>query len=179
MFAILLVIHVLLAVVMVISILLQSGQGGGLSGAFGGGGGGGGGAGGSQSLFGGRGAATFLSKATAYLGAGFMVVSLVLAFAQAHRSGARQDHNIYQDQPPAAPVAPVFPGQAEPRTSGPGSELPGATGAEAPVPDGSGAGSAFPGASGTEASGAVPSPPGSDAVPVEAQPGSGSSPSGQ
>jgi preprotein translocase subunit SecG len=70
-----LVIHVLVALVMIVTVLLQSGKGGGLAGAFGGGGG-------SQAIFGGRGAATFLSKATTVLGTSFMVTSLVLAVLQ-------------------------------------------------------------------------------------------------
>jgi len=71
-FAVLVVIHLLISAALVIVILLQSGRGGGLAGAFGGGGG-------SQTIFGGRGAATFLSKSTAVLGAAFMVSAMTLA----------------------------------------------------------------------------------------------------
>ncbi len=93
MFILLLILHILVALLLVLSIMLQTGQAGGLSGAFGGGGGGGG----AQSLFGGRGASDFLSKATTYLGAGFIVLSFVLAFAQAHRGGATTGRNIIRD----------------------------------------------------------------------------------
>ena len=55
----------------VLAVLLQSGRGGGLAGAFGGGAG-------SQAIFGGRGAATFLSKATTVLGVLFMLGALAL-----------------------------------------------------------------------------------------------------
>ncbi|MCX5800575.1 MAG: preprotein translocase subunit SecG [Candidatus Eisenbacteria bacterium] len=72
MFAFLLVLHLLITAALVIVILLQSGKGGGLAGAFGGGGG-------SQTIFGGRGAATFLSRSTAVLGAAFMLTSMSLA----------------------------------------------------------------------------------------------------
>jgi len=71
-FAFLLTIHLLISAALVIVVLLQSGKGGGLAGAFGGGGG-------SQTIFGGRGAATFLSRSTAFLGAAFMISSLSLA----------------------------------------------------------------------------------------------------
>ena len=71
MFAVLLALHILICLVLVIAILIQSGRGGGLVSAFGTSGG--------NAIFGGRGAATFLSKATTILGAGFMVTSLLLA----------------------------------------------------------------------------------------------------
>jgi len=66
--------HILISFVLMLTILLQSGKGGGLAGAFGAAGGQAG-----QSLFGGRGAATFLSKATTVMGAAFMISSLLLA----------------------------------------------------------------------------------------------------
>jgi preprotein translocase subunit SecG len=66
-------IHVLVCVALMISILLQSSKGEGLAGAFGG-------SGITGAVFGGRGAATFLSKATAILGAAFFVISLGLTF---------------------------------------------------------------------------------------------------
>jgi len=118
MIEILLILHILVALFMVVAILLQSGQAGGLSGAFGGGG--------SQTLFGGRGAATFLSKATAYLGAAFLLLSLLLAFAQAHRSsGPRvEGRNVVREALPPAPQAPagsgVPAGEALPPVTSPG-----------------------------------------------------------
>ena len=111
MIALLIVIHIIVSILLVLAVLSQSGQAGGLSGAFGAGGGGGGG---SQSLFGGRGAASFLSKATAYLGSAFLVVSFVLAFAQAHRSTGSDGGNVIQDimnQAPPPATAPVTGGE--------------------------------------------------------------------
>ena len=102
MFTILLILHIIVAGLLVLSILLQSGQAGGLSGAFGGGGG-------SQTLFGGRGASTFLTKATAYLAAGFLVVSFLLAFVQTHRSTAQSvggRNIIRQELAPSQEAAP-------------------------------------------------------------------------
>ena len=72
MFAFFVVIHVLICIALVLTVLLQSGKGGGLAGAFGAGGT-------AQTLFGGRGAATFLSKATSWLAVAFMVMSILLA----------------------------------------------------------------------------------------------------
>jgi preprotein translocase subunit SecG len=89
-FTFLLILHILVAFALVMSILLQSSQGGGMSSAFGGSG--------NQTLFGGRGAATFLSRATTYLGAGFLALSFVLAIVQTHRSGrAAASRNIIQE----------------------------------------------------------------------------------
>src|SRR5512145_1200777 len=70
-FAFFVVIHILICIALVFVVLLQSGRGGGMAGVFGGGA--------AQTLFGGRGAATFLSKATAWLALAFMVMSILLA----------------------------------------------------------------------------------------------------
>ena len=70
----LLVLHIILSFVIVVVILLQSGQGGGMGAGFGGA------ASVGQEIFGGRGAATFLGKLTAFLGAAFMITSMALAW---------------------------------------------------------------------------------------------------
>ncbi len=69
----LLTIHVIASIALVVSILLQSGKGGGLAGTFGGSGVTGG-------IFGGRGAAPFLTKATTVCAVIFMVTSISLNF---------------------------------------------------------------------------------------------------
>jgi preprotein translocase subunit SecG len=123
MFTLLIIIHVVVSIVLIISILLQSGQAGGLSGAFGGGGG-------NQTLFGGRGAATFLTKATTYLGAAFMAVSFLLAMVQAHRGQpASEGRNLIQDAMQPAASAPAEPGVGE--TPAGSQEIPVGTGSEA------------------------------------------------
>jgi len=81
-FALMVVFHTLVCILLVIVVLMQSSKGEGLAGAFGGGGGGLTGA-----VFGGRGAASFLSKATAVLAIVFMVNCGVLAFMSSHRAG--------------------------------------------------------------------------------------------
>ncbi len=68
----LLVIHLIIAVTIVVLVLLQQGKGADMGAAFGGGS--------SQSLFGARGSANFLSRATSILVATFFTTSLVLAF---------------------------------------------------------------------------------------------------
>ena len=73
MYGLMIVIYLFICVALVISILLQSAKGEGLAGAFGG-------SSLTGTVFGGRGAATFLSKATAYLGTAFMVFAIVLTF---------------------------------------------------------------------------------------------------
>ena len=67
------VLYVVVCVSLIITVLLQSSKGEGLAGAFGGGGL-------SGAVFGGRGAASFLSRATTVLAVLFMVFAVVLSF---------------------------------------------------------------------------------------------------
>jgi len=76
-FPALLLVHILICVALIIVVLLQSAKGEGLAGAFGGGGGL------SGAVFGGRGAASFLSKATTVLAILFMVSCLSLSLLSA------------------------------------------------------------------------------------------------
>ncbi len=71
MVSILTLIHVINCVLLIVAVLLQSSKGGGLAGAFGGGGT-------TQAVFGGRGAGSFLSRATTALAVVFMLTSLTL-----------------------------------------------------------------------------------------------------
>jgi preprotein translocase subunit SecG len=75
-------VHVIACISLMVTILLQSGKGGGLAGAFGGGS--------SQTLFGGRGAATFLSRASTVLAVIFFVTSLTLGLAASRGAAPRQ-----------------------------------------------------------------------------------------
>ena len=83
MFSVFVTAHLITCVLLIIVVLMQSSKGGGLPGALGGGGG--------QTLFGGREAATFLSKATTYLAVIFMITSLSLAFLSAGRGGREHE----------------------------------------------------------------------------------------
>ncbi len=64
------VIHIIVCFILIVAVLLQSGKAADLAGAFGGGG--------SQTVFGPRGAATILSKATTISAIVFMLTSLAL-----------------------------------------------------------------------------------------------------
>ena len=64
-------IHVLVCLILVLVVLLQSGKGADLAGAFGGGG--------TQTAFGSRGPASFLSKATTVAAVVFMLTSIALS----------------------------------------------------------------------------------------------------
>ena len=74
--------HIVVCICLMASILLQSGKGGGLAGTFG--------AGSSQTLFGGRGAATFLSRATTTLAVIFFVTSLTLGLQASRAAGGKR-----------------------------------------------------------------------------------------
>jgi preprotein translocase subunit SecG len=98
----LLVIHVLAAVAIVGLVLLQQGKGADMGAAFGGGGA-------SQTLFGARGSATFLSRATGILAAIFFATSLALAVVYSHQSQERTRSITEQAPLPAAPPVPAAP----------------------------------------------------------------------
>jgi preprotein translocase subunit SecG len=96
--AVLVALHVLVCVVLVIVIMLQSGNAADLAGAFGGSG--------SQTAFGPRGAATFLSRATTWCAIVFMATSLALSFKRATPS-TNTGSILEQTQPAGAPPAPA------------------------------------------------------------------------
>src|SRR6266511_5744593 len=87
MFAFLVVIHLLVSLCLMAAILMQSGRGGGLAGVFGE-------SSATQAMFGGRGAATFLTRATAILGGTFFVTSMLLALLTT--SGERTRQSLIQ-----------------------------------------------------------------------------------
>ena len=72
-------IHLLVSIGLVLAVLMQSGKGGGLAGTFGGSA--------TQAVFGGRGAATFLSKATTGLAIAFFVSSMILGVLSSKKTG--------------------------------------------------------------------------------------------
>jgi len=116
----LIVIHVLICLSLIIVVLLQSSKGEGLAGAFGGGGL-------TGAVFGGRGAATFLSKATSILAVCFMASSIVLTFMSFGVTGPGES-GVIQDlrsgpteaAPPPSSVPGETPEQAAPATGGAG-----------------------------------------------------------
>jgi preprotein translocase subunit SecG len=94
--------HVMVCFVLIIVIMLQSGNAADLAGAFGGAG--------SQTAFGPRGAATFLSRATTWCAIVFMLTSLTLSVKRAP-AGASSGSLLEQTQKsgtaPAQPAAPA------------------------------------------------------------------------
>ena len=109
----LLIVHVIVCIVLMGSILLQAGKGGGLAGgAFGGVGGGG-------AVFGGTGAATFLTKVTTYVAIVFFLTCIGLWHSS--RSGDTLPKTAAERMleeggpvPLSSPVAPV----GEPQPAG-------------------------------------------------------------
>jgi preprotein translocase subunit SecG len=99
---ILVTLHVAVCFVLVIVIMLQSGSAADLAGAFGGAG--------SQTAFGPRGAATFLSRATTWCAIVFMMTSLTLSVKRAP-SEAAGVHSIMEDtqHPASKPDKPAVP----------------------------------------------------------------------
>jgi preprotein translocase subunit SecG len=94
MFAFLLTLLILDALVLSVVVLLQAGQGGGLASL--------GGAGGTDTVVGGRQAVTILTKATWWCGGIFLVLSLILSFVP--RGGGSSDlQERLRASTPAAP----------------------------------------------------------------------------
>jgi len=114
---VLVTLHVVICGLLIIVIMLQSGEAADLAGAFGGAG--------SQTAFGPRGAATFLSKATTWCAIMFMLTSMALTMHQ-NTTAASFGSSVLQQfsktpkqpAPPApAPTAPAIPAPAPPAPS--------------------------------------------------------------
>ena len=94
--------HVLTCGILILVVLLQSGRAADLAGAFGGAG--------SQTAFGPRGAATFLSNATTFLAVVFMLTSMTLAiFASGLTSGSLVEEPPAAEQEQTTPAPPAEP----------------------------------------------------------------------
>lgn len=95
------IVHVLVSLLMIVVILLQAGKGAEIGAAFGGS---------SQTIFGSRGAATFLSKMTVATATVFMLTSLTLSILSFNRSVVSSivdEHPL--DAPAQRPAAPDTP----------------------------------------------------------------------
>jgi preprotein translocase subunit SecG len=99
--AIILVVHLMIALAMIGVILLQKSEGGGL----------GMGGGGMSGFMTGRSTANLLTRTTAILAACFFVTSIALAFLAGHQSAPRSiiESAPTAPQAPAAPAAPSVP----------------------------------------------------------------------
>jgi preprotein translocase subunit SecG len=111
-FTFIITVHVVVSVFLIFVILLQPGKGDAMA-AFAGGGGG------ANTVFGGRGSVTFLSKVTTVCAIIFMLTSLTLAYRSSHsasvlrsrRNLAAQDAQKSTEPKPLAPAdqAPAVP----------------------------------------------------------------------
>ncbi len=153
MFAFFLTIHIIVSCILILVILLQAGKGGDMGAMFGGGG--------SQSAFGGSGASTVLTKATAIAAGIFMITSLGLSATSGGKSSIIKEETLapVSVQPVAPPAKPAPP--APPATPGGQAAQPPAPAPFQPAPN------QPPAPSGT----AVPAPPVAATVqPPQTQP---------
>ena len=111
MFTVVLILHLTVCLFLIFIILIQSSKGAEMGAAFGGS---------SQTLFGSRGAATFLSKLTTAAAILFMITSLSLAIISVRRGSVMSSVTVKES--PAKPLAvtagplqekPAAPGQGE------------------------------------------------------------------
>src|SRR5205807_9145613 len=112
-------VHVLVCFLLIVVVLLQSGKAADLAGAFGGSG--------SQTAFGPRGAATFLSRATTWCAVMFMFTSMALAVHVRTTSGGAGRSILEQFSKPApksAAPAPTPPRQQPPAQQAPAQQAP-------------------------------------------------------
>ena len=89
--------HVLVSFILILVVLLQTGKGADLAGAFGGGG--------SQTAFGSRGAATFLTKMTTTAAVVFMLTSFGLAILSSRGSASILEQTGIPEATQAGPAA--------------------------------------------------------------------------
>jgi preprotein translocase subunit SecG len=120
---VLVTLHVMVCFVLVIVIMLQSGNAADLAGAFGGSG--------SQTAFGPRGAASFLSRATTWCAIVFMLTSLTLSVKRAPVAGDLATGSVLEQTAPAVP-AQKTPAQAPAPNQSPG-QAPGQSPSQAPA----------------------------------------------
>jgi preprotein translocase subunit SecG len=98
--------HIIVCFVLIIVIMLQSGSAADLAGAFGGAG--------SQTAFGPRGAATFLSRATTWCAIVFMMTSLALSVKRTPTDQLGTGSILEQTQKSGTVPVPAKPGQTQP-----------------------------------------------------------------
>ena len=118
MYGIFIAIHLMICFGLILSVLLQSSKGEGLAGAFGGGGM-------TGTVFGGRGAASFLAKATTVLAISFFMSALILSFLNPSTgAGGLQGESAVQEAagqlPAPAPV--TAPDQSQPARQQPAAD---------------------------------------------------------
>src|SRR5258706_6463526 len=100
------ILHVIVAIFLILVVLLQTGKRADLAGAFGGGG--------SQTAFGARGAATLLSRLTAWSAGVFLATALILSLLASSGStrGGSLLHFVPVKAPPTRAAVPTKPAPA-------------------------------------------------------------------
>jgi len=125
------IIHVFVCLVLILVVLLQSGKSADLAGAFGGAG--------SQTAFGARGTATFLSKLTTGAAVVFMITSMTLSIYRTRGTGssimekAKVPASKTKAQSQTKPAAPT-PGPLQPSSPPPSPSRPAGSGGPQPQP---------------------------------------------
>ncbi len=108
--AVILAVHIVIAITLIGLILIQQGKGADAGAAFGGGGGG---SGASATVFGSQGSGNFLTKTTAILATVFFITSLFLSYLSGQVSAGRTEaadalnrvEQIQSEDKPALPVS--------------------------------------------------------------------------
>lgn len=114
--SVLTVIHVLTAVAIIVLVLMQQGRGADMGAAFGGG---------SQTLFGARGSANFLTRITGLLATVFFVTSLTLAYLYTKSTEPQSVTEQAVEQPVQSQGdIPQAPAAGEAQSSGQESDIP-------------------------------------------------------
>jgi len=108
--------HVLVCFLLIIVVMLQSGTAADLAGAFGGAG--------SQTAFGPRGAATFLSRATTWCAIVFMMTSMALSVKRAGPNAAAIGSLLENTNTPTQAAPPTTPAKAPAPASKPAPAAP-------------------------------------------------------
>lgn len=111
-YTLIIILHIFISFLMIGAILLQSGKGAEIGAAFGGS---------SQTVFGSRGPANFLSKLTVVVAAVFMLTSLSLAILAKERNFSSTVIDLDKKSEPSAPSSPTQPATEPPSTEGTGS----------------------------------------------------------
>jgi preprotein translocase subunit SecG len=109
MYTLLVIVHVIVCTLMIGAILLQSGKGAEIGAAFGGS---------SQTVFGSRGPANFLSKFTVVTAFVFMLTSLSLAILAKDRTFSSTVIDLNKKPAPAESAAPASGGESKAPASG-------------------------------------------------------------
>ena len=110
MMTLMVIVHVLISLFLIFVVLIQGGKGAEMGAAFGGA---------SQTVFGSRGAATFLNKLTTYVAIAFMATSLILAVSSSRATSIiKQSAPAPLSAPMCAPAMPAAPGAPATMPSG-------------------------------------------------------------